>query len=104
MTGHDEILAMRRAGSKPAFVWVTDHAKVIPSDHTVRIAPADVPEQLDLRFVVGTTVLVEGESQARVDRIAAVCQRFASRVITATSHGRTVDRITDTQGVMQWPN
>lgn len=68
----------------------------------------DTPELLDLRFLVGTTALVEGSDAARVDRIAEVCKPIAKRVIATTSirNGMLFDvvRITDTEGVMTWPN
>jgi hypothetical protein len=104
MTGQEPILALRRAGSKPLFVWLADHPKTIAHELTVRIQPQDVPEQLDLRFLVGVTVLVEGEVPERVERLAAACGRIARRVIATTSRGRDVLRITDTEGAMQWPN
>ena len=102
MTGHEPILAMRRAGSKPLYVWLTDHAKVTPHPLTVRIQPQDVPEQLDLRFLVGVTALVEGADPARVQRLADACRPIARRVIATTSRGRDVLRITDTDGALTW--
>jgi hypothetical protein len=87
---------------KPAFVWLTDHAKNLPHDLTVCIARADVPEQLDLRFLVGVTAIVEGPDQARVDRIAAACKPFARRVIATVCPRWDATRITDTEGVMAW--
>jgi hypothetical protein len=104
MTGHDAILSMRREGRKPAYVWITDHEQVAPHFLTVRIQPADVPEQMDLRFLIGLTALIEGSDPVRAERLATVCRQVAKRVITTVSHGRTVDSITDTEGTMQWPN
>lgn len=103
MTGHEPILALRRGSLKPAFVWLSDHAHTVPHDLTVRIAPADVPEQLDLRFLVGVTALVDGSDDARVQRIAKACQPIAKRVIATTCKGRDVVRITDTDGALTWP-
>lgn len=103
MTGHLPILAMRRAGRRPAFVWVSDHQHQVLDGLTVRVT-GDTPELLDLRFLVGVTVLVEGPDQARVDRIASACTPIAARVIGTTAPVRDVTRITDSMEVIQWPN
>lgn len=104
MKGDREILAMRRAGKKPAYVWVSDLPG--PLDGlTVRVA-GDAPELLDLRFLVGTTVIVEGADASRVDRLAAACKKVAQRVIASTCTRVRgyweVVRVTDSEGVMTW--
>jgi hypothetical protein len=102
MTGHHDILAMRRSGRKPTFVWVSDHEKQTLDGVTVRVT-GDTPEALDLRFLVGVTALVEGPDQARVERIAECCAAVAKRVIATTFASPGITRITDTEGVMTWP-
>ena len=107
MTGHDEIRAMRRAGFKPDFVWISDFANCTMDGKTVRVCN-DVPELLDLRFLVGITAIVEGDNPVRVDRIAKACSAQAARVIASTHafdgpYRRVVTSITDTQGTMTWP-
>lgn len=112
MTGQEKILAMRRAGNSPRTVWVDDFASA-PDGLTVSLAPVDVPEQQDWRFLVGLTVLVSGTCEARLSRIAAACGAFAKRVIvnvhdTATARGQyglpisPLLKITDTDGVLTW--
>lgn len=111
MTGHEPILAMRRARRKPAFVTVsdrpchTDWAKW--GDQPVVCVAGDTPELLDLRFLVGTTALVEGFDEARVARIAKVCEPIAARVIATVA--RPIDTwrtqvvsVTDTEGALTW--
>lgn len=106
MTGDRPITAMRRAGRKPAYVWVSDFPDCILDGLTVKVA-GDSPELLDLRFLVGTTAIVEGADSARVDRIAKACAAVARRVIASThrrdARGFTeVFRVTDTEEVMSW--
>jgi hypothetical protein len=105
MTGHETIVAMRRAGRAPRFVWVSDFPTAHLDGMTVRLAPADVPEQLDLRFLVGLTALCEGPDAPRLARIGSACQAAkARRVITNWIPARDVERTTDTEGVVTWPN
>lgn len=103
MTGHEPIWALRRAGRKPAFVWVSDFPWAVLDGVTVRVT-GEVPELLDLRFLVGTTTIVEAATAQRAQRIAAACHGLAARVIANVYDGRDVTQITDTQGVLTWPN
>ncbi len=104
MTGQDKIIALRRAGKKPEFVWVSDFDFARLDGRTVCVA-GDTPELEDFRFLVGVTAIVEGENQTQVDRIAAACKRIAKRVIASTHdiNRREVVRVTDTEETMQWP-
>lgn len=106
MNGHQLIIDLRRAGRKPSFLWVSDLEKTHMDGVTVCVA-GDTPELLDLRFLVGVTALVEGQDEKRVQRIAAACQKFASRVVASVVHQVNEYRwetqsITDTDGVMTW--
>ena len=103
MTGHESILKLRRSGRKFAYVWVSDFPHCTMDGWTVRVA-GDNPELLDLRFLVGSTVIVEGADAARVNRIAASCRPLAQRVIASTFDGRRVTKVTDSDGVLTWPN
>lgn len=106
MTGHQPIIAMRRAGLKPPYVWISDFDHV-PLDGRTVIVAGDTPELLDFRFLIGVTAIVEGRDAARVDRIAAAIQPIAARVVASTfdqaPYYPKVTRVTDTQGVMTWP-
>lgn len=106
MNGHEPIRALRQQGFKPAYVWLQDSG-LIPTDHAVTLAKTDIPEALDLRFVVGTTVLVESASKDRLTRLSQACvDARAARVIASLHAGPDahfeVTEITDTEGVMTW--
>lgn len=108
MTGHKTLIAMRRSGLKPPFVVVTDGVKCIEADYTVEVGDEETPEVMDLRFLVGCTVMVEGINSQRVDRIAKACVAAKAGRVIATTHKKTgpmrleITRITDTEGVMNW--
>lgn len=102
MTGHERILALRRAGQKPAYVWVSDFSDAMLDGLTVRVH-GDMPEMLDLRFLVGVTAIVQGDAPKRVERIAKACQKHASRVIASVHEGRKFFSVSDTEGVLTWP-
>lgn len=102
MNGQRPILAMRRAGLKPLYVWVSDFETACLDGNTVTVA-GDTPELQDFRFLRGVTAIVEGGDDERVTRIAEACKPFAARVIASTFDGRDVTRVTDTEGVLTWP-
>lgn len=111
MKGQDEILKMRRAGKSPKWVWIEDREIDALSNDTVSLAPVDVPEMQDWRFLVGLVVTVSTVDKARADRITSCCKEYAKRVIT-NIHRPYVDRLgwprtevietMDTDGVMTW--
>lgn len=107
MTGQQSILAMRRAGMKPQFVWVSDFPDAILDGLTVRVA-GDTPELEDFRFLVGVTAIVEGQDPKRVERISKACQAIAKRVIASViqpnQYRWEVASVTDTEGAMTWHN
>lgn len=103
MRGHESIIALRRTGLTPRYVWVSDFRHAFLDGMTVRLSPTDQPEQLDFRFLVGLTAIVEGQDGAKAARIAAACGVEAKRVI-ASVHGRwDVESVTDTDEVLTWP-
>ena len=85
MTGQDQIIALRRKGFAPRYVWVSDRPTALLDGATVRLNPQDVPEQQDWRFLVGLTAIVEGAQADRVARIAAAVQPIARRVIATNN-------------------
>lgn len=105
MNGQQPIIAMRRKGFKPAFVWLQDTG-LAPTEYTVTLAKTDIPEALDLRFLVGVTVLAESHDRRRLERITDACkQAKALRVIASLHDGAPwfdTTEITDTDGVMTW--
>lgn len=82
MTGHQPLIAMRIAGKRPAYVslWdslAMDWSKVpeLQPYPDVIVQPADVPERLDLRFVVGLPVVVTISDNDRLKRLVLACER-----------------------------
>lgn len=112
MTGHQELIAMRRAGLKPAFAWVADFPCKTDwekwGDQPQICVHGDTPELEDFRFLVGVTVIVDGQEPSRVDRIAKACAAHAKRVISNVSmpdhqNCLRLTSVTDTDGVLTWP-
>ena len=108
MNGHEDILNLRRNGFKPAYVWLQDSG-LAPLDLSVTLAKTDNPEALDLRFLVGTTVLAESENIDRLGCMLRACMGAkAKRVITnlhqwsADGHRAEVIETTDTEGILSW--
>jgi hypothetical protein len=114
MNGHRDLIAMRRAGYKPDFVFVndnpcpTDWAKW--GDHPTVCVDGDTPELEDYRFLIGTTVFLSGFDASRIERLTKVFEPIAKRVIagvctrpTSTCARCEVISITDTEGVLTWP-
>lgn len=114
MRGHQQLVEMRRAGARPDIVFVeTDPAMFAatedwhvesPSRAQVRIEPADSVHRLDLRFLVGLPVWVNGTDSARVFAVAEACERHqAGRVIASVSNETEVVEMADSQGDIAWP-
>jgi hypothetical protein len=98
MRGHDLLIKLRLKGFRPALVeltvdrpmpawyWREWHTEVphVPVQARILIDQNDSPELLDLRFVVGMSVKVEGDNPARVARAYdAALKAGAKRVISA---------------------
>lgn len=97
MTGHQPLLALRRAGCHPSSVWIADGIEPacvdwqkhpwhgIPGEFlpSVRIDEEDIVDALDLRFVVGLNVHVRGDrGERRLRRLyAAVVEAKPARAI-----------------------
>lgn len=96
MRGHESLLKIRRNGMRPAHVtlhahggkaypwWATRELLPFPE---VQIEPDDVPELLDLRFLVGLPVVVDAGTEphrlARLARLVAAAEAAgALRVYT----------------------
>ena len=112
MTGREQIIALRRRGVKPVVVWVSDYrTNDAGNGRSVSLAPEDSPARIDWRFLVGLTVVVDGDDAERVDSIARAVGQFAERVLTTVYSDakniigepvKKVSRLTDTKGIMQW--
>lgn len=89
MTGHQALLSLRRAGMKPACVWVLDddaptsikaaqtwHAEPNPFAHKlfaqIHLSDTDTPESLDLRCLMGLRIhMTCARGTARAKRLFA---------------------------------
>lgn len=78
MRGHDSIIAMRKAGRRPAVVFLNDFRCDTDwprfGDHATVDVSADRPEMLDLRFLVGMTVSILGADEGRAKRLMDACK------------------------------
>jgi hypothetical protein len=106
MNGHESIINLRRSGFKPAFVWLQD-ALQAPNDCAVTLSPTDNPEALDLRFLVGTTVLAESANRKRLGAMLKACMDAKAKRVITNLHQRDgvrfeVIETTDTDKVMTW--
>lgn len=115
MLGHEPIIAMRQHGTKPGLVQLDldrDHGPakawrewpgLTPLVATVWVQPADSPQRLDLRFLVGLQAIVTGSDAARVHAVADACLAHgAKRVIRAVMGPREAARQTDGIGVVEF--
>jgi hypothetical protein len=106
MRGHEEILAMRRAGDKPACVWLQDWVGD-PLDYMVTVG-GDVPELLDLRFLINLLVTVESDDRPRLIRLleatrTAQAGRTVGVLAQRTRLGRyEILEIIDSEGYLTW--
>ena len=100
MRCHEPLLAMRRRGLRPDLVLLTDVQElpgwrwweVAETQHKpeVYIEPADVPELLDLRFVVGMAVLIDlmaNPDPLRLKRLVLACEAAGSSKVLGYAHG-----------------
>ena len=115
MKGHEQVIALRRRGRMPPTVtlWADGSGTLARGwdrygcHAQVDIEPADKPERLDLRFVVGVPLVwVRGDDAERVRRVAAAAVAAkAVRVIGVAYDERgKVAAMTDTDEVMTWPS
>ena len=110
MRGHMPILAMRRAGLAPTMVTLSDYLTETwswrdwPQDTAhaeIEIERSDSISRLDLRYLVGLTVIVDGENANRVNAIADAAELAGAgrviRVVLKTAFGDVkVDYVGDT--------
>lgn len=101
MRGQDQLIAMRKAGKRPAIVFINDYPCQTDwadwGDHATVCVDGDQLSSLDLRFVVGMTVSVSSLSEARAKRIAEICKQAGARTV-AGAHGIRIDDYQTTTG------
>lgn len=124
MIGHEPLIAMRRQGLKPdRAVIETDWGRGrerqcaaewpanCPRSAWIFVEPTDSPRRIDLRFLVGMLVFVDGYDRDRLMAVFDACQRAnAARVIAhhcrpnpdRYEHAHELLEILDTEGVLTW--
>lgn len=78
MRGHETILKMREQGTKPSFVFVNDYpcdTDFFETGHTACVCVhGDVPETIDMRFLVGLNVSVTSHDENRAKALFELCK------------------------------
>jgi hypothetical protein len=90
MRGHEPILAMRKAGKRPAVVFLNDYPG-LPGEldwaqhgeHATVEVCGDQPELLDLRFLVGMRVSISAETVDRAERFMQACKEAGAELVGA---------------------
>ena len=88
MLGHAQIIAMRKSGKRPEIVFLNDFpCKTDWAEHgeyaTVQIMSHESIESLDLRFLVGLTVSVAGNTEHRAKRLFEACKLAGASTVAA---------------------
>jgi hypothetical protein len=94
MRGHEALIDLRRDKKRPQGVWITQtpskdcmtwHKSVETLPYPeIEILPSEIPESLDLRFVIGLMVHVSGcKNEKKAMRLHyALLNAGAARVLT----------------------
>lgn len=87
MRGHEHIIAMRKAGQTPEWVFLndlpcaTDWAEF--GEHATVSTYDDNVERLDLRFLVGLKVAISATSEKRAMALYESVKAFGAQLIVA---------------------
>jgi hypothetical protein len=108
MRGHEPLLKLRRAGYKPLHVRLWDCTNSIDAWWAplplqgpgavssvlgfpeIAVSANDSPELLDLRFLVGCTVLVDSPDAVRLRRLLLACEQAGAAAVYGFGPGREV--------------
>ena len=89
MRGHENVIAMRKAGKRPAMVFVNDWPCNVDwfetGDHATVCVAGDNPESLDTRFSVGLAISISSECEKRARALSDAFKRHAD-VVAAHHH------------------
>lgn len=89
MQGHEPIIAMRRKGRAPGVVFINDFpCKTsrdwhICGDHATVSVHEEVIQLLDLRFLVGLRVSINGSTEVRAKALFEKAKASGARVVGA---------------------
>lgn len=105
MRGHEHIIAMRKARTKPRIVFINDgwsdgmakHWHESNDHATVELQPGENIENLDLRFLVGVTVSISSCDMNRAKRLFQSCIDAGASTVGACAFRRINEyRVEDT--------
>ena len=78
MRGHENVIRLRQAGKRPAFVFVNDWPCQTDwfetGEHATVCTSGDSIETLDLRFLVGLRVSVSASTEGRAKALFEACK------------------------------
>ena len=87
MRGHEQLIAMRKAGKAPKFVFLNDYPCKTDwfetGDHVTISTHGERLESLDLRFLVGMAVSVSSCQENRAKALFNACKRVSCKVVAA---------------------
>ena len=88
MRGQDKIIEMRKNHLVPEIVFLNDFECNTDwfekNDHaTVSLSNKDVPQMLDLRFLVGLTVSISGSTEKRAKDLFEMVKKAGARTVAA---------------------
>jgi hypothetical protein len=87
MRGHEAIIAMRKAGKRPSFVFINDWACDTDwdkhGDHATVSTAGDVVQLLDMRFLVGLKVSISSTSEVRAMALFDQCKAAGAACVGA---------------------
>ena len=97
MKGHEKIMQMRKEGVSPKIVFLNDYE--CDTDWyetgdfaTVSVAKNDVPEMLDLRYLVGLTVTISASTEKRAMALFEEAKKAGAKTV-GSSHVYLVGRV-----------
>lgn len=88
MRGHEKLIAMRKAGKRPAIVFLNDFPCLTDwfetgGKHVTVSVDGDQLNRIDLRFLVGLTVSATSYNEGRAKALMQVCQSAGAAVVGA---------------------
>ena len=87
MNGHEKIIALRKQGMKPPFVFLNDYPCQTDwfenHEHAIVCTHGDSIESLDIRFLVGMAVSVSATTENRAKALFNACKQASASVVAS---------------------
>ncbi len=88
MRGHEKLIEMRKAGKRPAIVFLNDFPCRTDwfetgDKHVTVSVDGDNLDRVDLRFLVGLTVSASSFDESRAKAMFAACKKAGAAVVGA---------------------